>query len=75
MNMNSKGVKDGPQANKIGVRLKTKRKYERIARKKRWSLVETADAVVDAYLERMALTEVNGGGDESNLSEIQSSAA
>jgi hypothetical protein len=46
--------KAGPDANKIGVRRETKRKFERIAKANRWSLVETADALADEYLKRVA---------------------
>lgn len=42
----------GPSQNKIGVRRDTKEKFERVARARRWTMVETADAVVDAYIER-----------------------
>ena len=42
--------KTGPQANKIGVRLNTLRKFKRVAKANRWSLVDAADVVVDAFL-------------------------
>lgn len=44
--------KTGPENIKIGVRRETREKYDRIAKAMRWSLVETADALADSFLER-----------------------
>jgi hypothetical protein len=46
----------GPQQLKIGVRQTTMKKFKRIAKSNRWTLVETADAVADAFIERMTVT-------------------